>query len=517
MIQISSELSSTSSLLASNSGNSLFDTMTELKSSLFHMHPSGSQYFSIYDTAFLSLVQDSRNRPIFSNSLKILFSSLNKDGSWGNRQIFSDNLLCTFASVHALQQSHLSETPVVQKILTHAENFIYDNYNRIAMESFFTAGFEFIVPNLISKTGLDLLDHPITKKLMSYQKKKLSKIPLEYIQQQKTPMLFALESLDTYDIQQNLDHFVEANGSIATSPSTTAWYLAYNPDSDKIPEMVRYLTDQYNPHNGSVPSFADYSLMNIPFVLYPLLKANIPFPTVTTLLEYVKENWTKTGIGHSTYFPMTDADDTALGLLLLRKFNVIDGDSNLYNSLLAYKRDGYYVTYPWEIGASNMVNLHVLDMLLESKASLKTDDFGLDELLSFISNQITPENGIGGDKYHYSPYCQNCHGVLTLSTEYPDLSRQLIDWFIRNQDSNGLWGVNGPTVEETAYAVMSLCYYHIHAVRIDLSILNKAIDYLLSEQEPYQNLWLSKVAYTPIETVQAHILAALELYHQALT
>ena len=46
--------------------------------------------------------------------------------------------------------------------------------------------------------------------------------------------------------------------------------------------------------------------------------------------------------------------------------------------------------------------------------------------------------------------------------------------------------------------------------------LYNAITYLTKEDGKYQNLWLSKVAYTPIETVQAHILAALELYHQSV-
>lgn len=480
------------------------------------MHPSGSQYFSVYDTAYLSLIKDGSNRPIFSNSFKLLFSSFNKDGSWGNPNILSDTLLCTLASMNALQQSHLSTTHAVQSLLTLAEQFIYNNYNKIAQDSFFTAGFEFLIPDLIQKTGLDLMDNPITKKLRSYQKKKLSMLPLEYIEKNKSPMLFALESLDSYEITSNLDHFIEANGSIATSPSTTAWYLTHNPKSGKIPEMIHYLSDLYNPQNGSVPSFADYSLMNIPFVLYPFFKANVPFTNYRPLLEYVINHWNPSGVGHSSFFPMTDADDTALSLLLLNKYSFIDDHNKKFNSLLPYKKGGYFVTYPFEIGASNMVNLHVLDMLLETNMAKYNSEFNIDQLVTFIAKQISPEHGIGGDKYHFSPFCQNSHGILTLAKHYPDLSRKLVDWFITNQDSNGLWGINGPTVEETAYSVLALCYHHLHAEELDLSILNNAIDYLLSNQGPYPNLWLSKVAYTPIETVQAHILAALELYHQVV-
>ena len=103
-----------------------------------------------------------------------------------------------------------------------------------------------------------------------------------------------------------------------------------------------------------------------------------------------------------------------------------------------------------------------------------------------------------------------------MSKHFPAISRKLVDWFIKQQDFDGLWGTHGPTVEETAYAVMALSYYHIYAENIDLNILYKAVDFLIRNNSNYPNLWLSKVAYTPIETVQAHVLAALELYRKAV-
>lgn len=514
VIPISFELTDFTNLFPENNTYALYEKISDLKQSLFAMSITGSQFGSIYDTAYLSTVKDANNRPIFGSSLKFLFQSRNKDFSWGNENILSDSLLCTLVSIYALQQSHLAELSQVQNILTKATDFIYDKFNLISNESFFTAGFEFLIPNLIQKTGLDLEDHPITKKLLSYQEKKLSMIPLEYIQNKKTPMLFALEGLDNFDLSPKLDHFVEFNGSIATSPGTTAWYLSFNPHSDKIPEIITYLSDQYNPQNGSTTSFADYSLMNIPFVLYPLFKANIIVPNYSKFLEYILFNWTPQGVGHSPYFPMTDADDTALSLLLFNKFKLISDDDKKNQSIKAYRKGNYFVTYPWEIGSSNMVNLHVLDMYLESSIIDEERTIIINQLLDFMDKQITVKDGIGGDKYHYSPYCQNAHAVLTLSKEYPEISCKLVDWFFNNQNKDGLWGIHGPSVEETAYAVMALCYYHLHAEKINIERLYKAIDYLLQENGQYQNLWLSKVAYTPIETVQAHILAALELYHQ---
>lgn len=480
------------------------------------MSLAGSQYFSVYDSSYLSLIKDSNNKPVFQNSLNFILNSMHENYSWGNQEILSDTLLSTLSSIYALQQSHIADNPEIQKKIHRAMEYIYDKYPLVSKETYFTAGFEFLIPSLIQKTGLILDNHPVTKTLRSYQNKKLSMLPLEIIEKQKTPMLFALESLDDFCITNNLDHFIEKNGSIATSPSTTAWYINHNKKSDKLPEMMTYLSSVYNANQGSVPSFADYSLMNIPFVLYPLFKASIILPQTYKMLTYVLQKWTSKGIGHSSFFPLTDADDTALSLLLLNKFNILDDDDNRYNSINHYYKDNYFVTYPWEIGASNMVNLHVLDLFLESNHRESNRYTIIDQLVSFINKQITSSKGIGGDKYHYSPYCQNAHAVLALAKYYPDISRKLIDWFISNQDEGGVWGSHGPNVEETAYAVMSLCYYHIFSENIDLNNLNNAIEYLTKYNNRHPDLWLSKVAYTPIETVQAHILAALELYHQAV-
>ena len=297
---ISFELTDFSNFMTEHSIYDLYNKISMLKTSLFAMSITGSQYGSIYDTAYLSTLKDFNNKPIFASSLKFLFQSRNKDGSWGNPSILSDNLLSTLASIYALQQSHLSNQNYTQQIISQASDFIYNNFDKVANNSYLTAGFEFLIPNLIEKTGLELDNHVVLKGLLDYQKKKLSMIPIDYIQSHKTPMLFALEAFDQHDLKISLDHFIERNGSIATSPSTTAWYLNHNPKSNKITEMVTYLSNQYNPQNGSISSFADYSLMNIPFVLYPLVKADIIIPSYQKLLGYVLSNWTKTGVGHST-------------------------------------------------------------------------------------------------------------------------------------------------------------------------------------------------------------------------
>ena len=516
-------------ILAINQSNSLFikqvttyDLYTKVNNFLNSLQVSnweGTQYPCIYDTAYLSTITNTQGDHVFPNTLKFIIKNQNHNSSWGNKQILADQILNTLASTFALKNSKKSSNHIFKKKYDLGINFLLNNFDDIKNDSYFTAAFEFISTNLIQKinaidneSSLDPLMSSQSYKFLEKMKyKKLSKLPLDMLSKVKTPFLFALESLDQYDLQQNFDHFVESNGSIATSPSATAYYLTNNPDSTKKLDMLNYL-DKYVNKDGGIQSFADYRLMNIPFVLFPLTKAGIMNKSYKKVLEQLLlPYWTKQGIGHSSYFPVADADDTAVSLYLLNKYSIIDSKSKLFDSIKYYSKDDYYVTYPFEIGASNMVNLHVLDMYLETNLINKDEE--VDKLLTHIEAQLQKIDGIGGDKYHYSPYCQNAHAVLALTKSFPEQARILIDWFIENQHEDGKWGFNGiVTVEETAYAVLALCYYHKYAEKLDLSILRNAIEYLVTNNEPYQDLWLSKTAYTPIETVEAHITAALALY-----
>jgi hypothetical protein len=91
--------------------------------------------------------------------------------------------------------------------------------------------------------------------------------------------------------------------------------------------------------------------------------------------------------------------------------------------------------------------------------------------------------------------------ISPLNDSITNMKQLLVDFNL--DDGYVLISVNGTTTN------------HIHAEKIDLSILFKAIDYFLTDTNKYPDLWLSKVAYTPIETVKTHVLTAIELYHRA--
>ena len=196
----------------------------------------------------------------------------------------------------------------------------------------------------------------------------------------------------------------------------------------------------------------------------------------------------------------------------MEKYNLIrENDEKYWKAIESYKRDHYYVTYPYEVVASNMVNLHVFDLFNETNHPSK--DKELNKLETYFERTISKEYGIGDDKYHASPYCQNSHGVMAFAKDHPNLCGPLIDWFWNQQRENGLWGNTRVTVEETAYSVLAICYAHEYREPQELEKLIPAVDYLVNNfKDIFPNLWLSKVAYTPIETVKAHIFSALELF-----
>ncbi|MHA2364396.1 MAG: prenyltransferase/squalene oxidase repeat-containing protein [Candidatus Hodarchaeales archaeon] len=476
----------------------------------------GTMHSVPYDTAWVSMLQTKEKTPLFPMTVEWLSQNQQIAGNWGSEGFICDSLLSTAAAVNALlkYKNYSSQVALGLEWLTTHLTAINDT-DFIQM-----AGFEFLLPSLLNQIAqYDIEIVSQVKPLIYLQEQKLAKLPITKVLNAKTPKLFTLEFLASYqgDIP-DLDHFIERNGSISSSPSATAWYYSLN-QSKKQGEMVKYLKNVQH-EDGGFPSLADYQLYNILFIMYPIVKIIGPQAYFKQVLEgQFLPYWSETGVGYSKHISLTDADDTVLGLHLLEQHGLINSENNHWRVMRYYEREDYFTTYPYEIMASNMVNLHVLDAYSENNH--KERDRIIEKLI-FYFERLLPEDtaSLGGDKYHFSPYCQNSHGVLALSKEAPDLSERIVNWFWQEQQINGLWGSHPlqPTIEETAYAILALCYYHIHVEKVDLERLRSAIQYILAFDldSPQPPLWLSKTAYTPIEVNDAHVLASLLAYKEAI-
>ncbi|MBI2318249.1 MAG: hypothetical protein HYU75_14940 [Betaproteobacteria bacterium] len=161
----------------------------------------------------------------------------------------------------------------------------------------------------------------------------------------------------------------------------------------------------------------------------------------------------------SSTFPIPDADDTAVALLLLRSLGEAT-DASVLRSFVT--RDGYFATFEYERHPSIGVNLHVLHALLEVPGYPDCDRV-VDRLCYYIGAE-QKEDGYWLDKWHISPIYATAH-ALCVFARLPGSrvlrARQVVGragvWLEESQNPDGSWGWLGmSTAEETAYALLAL-------------------------------------------------------------
>ncbi len=66
-------------------------------------------------------------------------------------------------------------------------------------------------------------------------------------------------------------------------------------------------------------------------------------------------------------------------------------------------------------------------------------------------------------------------------------------------------------MEETAYSMLALLYYHENSEKIDDAVLSSGIRYLANNyyKNEYPEMWIAKGLYCPINVVRSSILAVL--------
>lgn len=235
------------------------------------------------------------------------------------------------------------------------------------------------------------------------------------------------------------------------------------------------------------------------------------------------------GVSLSPTFPIPDADDTAVALLLLHDLGERVDPNILQQFALP---DGHFASFPYERHPSIGVNLHVLHALLQVPGYASRQQT-VDQLLDYIvANQ---QNGLYWiDKWHISPYYATGHALQVLA-QLPAESRARVqshieaarDWIRHTQNSDGSWGFYGrPTAEETAYAILGLAAGHPHTIApadrlrcaAGARYLGELIDTPgISADELLPPLWIDKCLYIPTLVVRACIdsalLANLRLQH----
>jgi halimadienyl-diphosphate synthase len=470
-----------------------------------HRLTEGKTSGAAYDTAWTARVLNEFGTPVFPECIKWLLENQHSDGSWGCQVLnYHDRLLSTLATIIALKEiDGRRYSNCIQK----GETYIWENLKNLELDNTRLIGSELLFPSLMKEAhslGLDLPYH-----IKVYQREyqlKLKKIDQSLWYSPLTTLSFSFEFLgDTVDLDK-LAEIQLPNGSVATSPAATAFFLkhTHNENAFSYLKTVLSLTG-----DGSAMTVYPVEVFEYGWILYNFMLARLFFERYTDVCDFLAAHLKDQGIGHSAQFPVCDADDTAVVYKVLQP-----GKYSLdYQVFDLYWTGEYYQTFHYELDPSMSTNIHVLDFV-QSCPEFPNKEQVTENIIHFLKKNIHPQ-GFWIDKWHVSPYYPTAHAVLALSDVAPSLAGKAVSWILETQNENGTWG--GNTVEETAYAVQALLHYHQKVDHIDTSVVSDALPHITHEVLPLAGelpeLWIGKVLYSPQHVVLSSLASASIMYN----
>ena len=466
-----------------------------------------------YDTCWAARLTNPDGTLAYPDLLVSLLERQHPDGSWGGKIPYvHDRLLTTLAIVLLLVRFGRRQRDRAQRLA--GERYIRQHARKLRYETHRTVGFEMILPTLLSEAGRLGVNLPYTQ-LRHYQRertKKLNILPAQRLFEVRTSALFSLEAFAGEIDVEGATRLLLKDGSMATSPSATAFLLSQVPDwRSRFPKSVDYLEELLLRYDAGLPPIAPYDIFVRAWSMYYLYHGNLLAghdELVRTNCEYLLSHWGSEGIGWSST-GLPESDDTAMTLLALGRAGYdLDG-----TSLLDYERERHFAVMEHERDPSVSANLHVLEALdavpARSRARVR------DKILEYVL-RARRYGAFWTDKWHLSPYYPTSRALMILPSYLAEDMDVTVKWLLDTQHGSGAWGHYVPTAEETALTLLALLKYHREVRSLPHEPLHRAARYLIVEEAPFQErypeLWFSKALYAPTVVVRSTILAALGLY-----
>ena len=463
---------------------------------------SGLMKPTIYDTAWVARVpaENDPARPAFPEAMNWLRESQHLDGSWGAEIHYThDRVISTMATILALSQ--LGGGNSDRRAIENGIQYIWENTGQLDHECE-TIGFEVILPTFLAKFQEMNLQLPYAafEQQEKNRREKLSKIPADLIHSRHTTLAFSLEFMgDDLDTGQ-ASAIQESDGSVAVSPSATAYLLTQNPENRSA---RNYLNQVVNAYDGKAPQVFPFDIFETAWTLWNLLVAGVgTSPHARQHLDDLKTLWDrKRGTGFSSNYSNIDVDVSAVVFRVLSLGGLEPDPAPLY----AFEQEEYFQCYSFERNPSTSANIHVLDALkdINAKAAEKVRDW----LAS-----VRVEGAYWKDKWHASPYYPTAHAIIALLGVDPGLAKTAVDWMLEMQRPDGCWGYfSRPTAEETAYCLQALSLYSRSVERVDPKVIQRGRQGLAACPHDHPALWIGKCLYTPVRVVESAIQSAFIL------
>ncbi|KUI67223.1 Copalyl diphosphate synthase [Cytospora mali] len=525
-------------------------TVRHLAERCSHENGLGSFSISIYDTAWLAMVQapGGPGQWLFPESYSYLLLHQNEDGMWPTYASPIDGILNTLAGLLALVKHHKSDTvnidnPRASKVwelpsrIEKARRALESALNGWNVNQTLHVGFEMLVPSLLNQLSKEeiVFEFEGRSELMKLHQKKVSKFHPDMVaSNQPTTLLHSLEALvGTVDFGL-LKHHCTNYGGMLGSPASTAAYLLHSPEWDFRAQT--YLENVVRSYGscGGVPSGFPTPVFEISWIISTLFACDFKVedfqePDLQAVTEYLRKAISDQNgvLGFAPPF-LPDADDTARCLLALTALGVqIDRAPLIWN----FESSSHFKTYELERDPSASVNCNVLLALLTSP---NVDQYvpQIEKAVEFLctcwtANRLQDKWNLAAeytDMLLVSAFCQLLHvydhGSLkdvaadVIKIDVPIILVQLLGRTIGRQQGNGSWE---NSVERTAYAVLLIS----HALKLPWNLpirqhaevaFSKAKTFLESHSSQWatgEYLWIEKVTYKCPSLSETYCLAAM--------
>jgi halimadienyl-diphosphate synthase len=472
-----------------------------------------------YDTAWLAGLADREDRRIsrFPTALRWLADNQHADGSWGGSVRYEhDRVLCTLAALAPLTE--FGRRAEDRHAIDAGTRYLWQHGHLVGREPVELVGFELLLPALVERARTAGVAVPPHLDVYAEQRRaKLQLVPEHALYSPRTTVVHSLEFLGNQADPARLADALGHNGAVGNSPAATAYFL--NKTGAEHPSAMSYLNRVLGHTGGATaPVLHPCETFELLWAAYHLFLGGAPSHELLRpgerrdLLNALKHAG---GVSLSPTFPIPDADDTAVALLLLHDL----GERVDPLVLKAFEApDGSFVSFPYERHSSVGVNVHVLHALCRVPGYPDVDRV-IHRICAYLADQHSGLYWI--DKWHISPLYATAH-VLCAVQDLPPSHRHALDplversrqWLRHSQNADGSWGFYGqPTAEETAYGLMALT---ASADDRDMRQCETAAAYLRQSRGAgisHPPLWIDKCLYIPSLVVNAAVDAALAAWN----
>lgn len=461
-----------------------------------------------YDTAWVARLAQHYPEYGFDQALEWLRRNQHPDGTWGAPLVhYHDRFISTLAAVVALQEAGRDSRD--RRRVRRGEDALWKLIGKLGHDDSDTVGFPILSAALAQEAadlGLDVPMPPI-RYAAPYRRKVATLLKLPAREWRGNTLAFSFEALRC--AFEEGDAILESNYSVGGSPAATAGYLLTRRNDRALGYLTGLLSRDTS---GAIVAMDTIDIFETAWVVAHLSLAGAIHPDIPAVRRALDNIWSvwsnETGTGYSSFFSISDIDDTAAAFSALHWGGYpVDLDVFRY-----YEMPEHFACYPGETNPSLSAHIRLIK-------ALRTQDS--EQAQEWLNKAVTAlrrldENGsFWWDKWHASPYYVNSAALPVLHGLADDLARTRLKWIVRTQNDDGGWGyLRQSTPEETAYVLEALLYWDEFVERVPPDVIDAGVQYLLPQAlKPINTpLYIAKTLFMPTYVVQSVILGALFRY-----